>query len=910
MRSSSWSAGAAVVAFGFLFLLFYNGRLLSCDGLLRLPGWVRDEASCAGRSADTFHPAGINVEEHAEQSYFSAMDSGIQLTPEENAGRNMWMVWTGGNDRFWDELIKYAFGAFDLLKIASSNPRGGFCTDVKALSYSYDDKYDDAYWKTDEAYWAMSEKECKDADGRWISINRDNRWRYYGLVNEPCFEKATKPDEYGLWIDEPAKSKDCPLDDPFKEEGKYPGVKIGARGKTVRVGSYYGRPTGIVGLRLFPNPAFDEKAKVYWKKNVGDSGSADKYYNDPAFYTDKNLVRPYRVGMACAFCHVGPSPTRPPDDSENPKWENLSSTVGAQYLWFDRVFTWNPQDHKNFIYQLLHTARPGTFDTSLVSSDNINNPRTMNAIYSLGSRLEAAKRRGKERLAGGSLNNRQFNDYPQQFVDGISTHAFFQPPDTVWTPHVLKDGSDSAGVLGSLNRVYLNIGLFSEEWLLHFYPFVGATPLKAITPIKIADAERNSEYWKATEAQTPYMAQFLLKAGQPDHLKDAPKGNELPEKYLSDKQVRLDDGKKVFAERCARCHSSKIPTPAVGLDDGTCDPGKDYLLCWNKYWAWTKTDAFKKAMLDKVIDKDFLKDNYLSTDLRVPVTLLQTNVCSPLATNAIAHDIWDNFSSQTYKDLPSVGSIEVFPRWEGEKEDFDPFTAHDPLAVQTHWYPMPAGGRGYTRVPSLISLWSTAPFLLNNTLGKFDPNPSVETRLRSFDSSIRQLLWPETREKDATVFPSRDAQAGAGTIDRTTTQSYLTIPAGYLPGKLTPSWRTWLNRLLPRVFDADGIKIGPIPAGTPVNLLASLNLSGGNKKQVADLLLRTWDALKGLPSVASDEQARRVFAPLVPDLLSLSKCPDLIVNKGHYFGTEFFAEEQPGLSNSEKEALIAFLMTF
>ena len=31
---------------------------------------------------------------------------------------------------------------------------------------------------------------------------------------------------------------------------------------------------------------------------------------------------------------------------------------------------------------------------------------------------------------------------------------------------------------------------------------------------------------------------------------------------------------------------------------------------------------------------------------------------------------------------------------------------------------MPADGRGYTRPPSLIGLWSTAPFLLNNTLGR------------------------------------------------------------------------------------------------------------------------------------------------------------------------------------------------
>ena len=49
--------------------------------------------------------------------------------------------------------------------------------------------------------------------------------------------------------------------------------QVGARGKTVPVGSYYGEPTGIVGLRLFPNPDFDEKARKKW--------DSERYYRDP-----------------------------------------------------------------------------------------------------------------------------------------------------------------------------------------------------------------------------------------------------------------------------------------------------------------------------------------------------------------------------------------------------------------------------------------------------------------------------------------------------------------------------------------------------------------------------------------------------------------------------------------------------
>jgi hypothetical protein len=43
--------------------------------------------------------------------------------------------------------------------------------------------------------------------------------------------------------------------------------------------------------------------------------------------------------------------------------------------------------------------------------------------------------------------------------------------------------------------------------------------------------------------------------------------------------------------------------------------------------------------------------------------------------------------------------------------------------------------------------------------------------------------------------------------------------------------------------------------------------------------------------------------------MELSKCPDYIVNRGHYFGTDAFPEE-PGLSDPDKRALIEFLKTF
>jgi hypothetical protein len=587
--------------------------------------------------------------------------------------------------------------------------------------------------------------------------------------------------------------------------------------------------------------------------------------------------------MSCGFCHVGPSPIHPPADPENPQWENLNSTVGAQYSWFDRIWVWSA-DPSNFTFQLVHTSRPGALDTSLVSTDNIVNPRTMNAVYSLPARMDLALRWGREILVGPQLNNKQFNDFLQS---GPLTEFYHKPE--VETPRILKDGSDSVGALGALNRVYINIGLFSEEWLLHFNAFIGGKP---ITPIEISVAEKNSSYWKATEAQTFLLAQFLLKAGQPDRLKDAPGGAQ----YLTAAATVLDRGKEVFAERCARCHSSKLPKPAQGVDPGGC-AGPHYLTCWNRYWEWTKTDDFKQKTREIVKAPDFLDNNYLSTDLRVPVTLLETNACSPLATNAIGGNIWDNFSSQSYKDLPSVGEITIY----------DPFTG---VPKQ---YKMPAGGRGYTRPPSLISLWSTGPYLLNNTVGKFDPSPSVDARMHSFQVGIEQMLWPEKRDKDP-VFGDKIP----GVIDRTTATSWLSAPVGYLPEAFA-TLRTPLNRLLPGIVSPEGsVSIGPIPKDTPVDLLGNLDVLSdstdpderiAHAAQVAALLAQLKHDLEVLGPNPTDDDARKVFAPLGRQLFELSKCPDYVVNRGHYFGTDKFPEE-PGLSDDNKRALIEFLKTF
>jgi hypothetical protein len=812
------------------------------------PSTVVDEAKAAGRDAASL--AGADEDYYADMDYGVTKDpAAVQATLNQYVpgitaeaavksavvGRNNWVVWTAGNDRLWDVLSRNSAGYLDLLKTVSNHPS--------------------------------------------LKFSRSNRWSVLGLVNEPCFRKPTaaRADRWGLWLDERVEGTGCGPD-PFENETKYPGVKSGARGTgKLALGSYYGYGTGIVGLRLFPNPDFNEAAQAKW--------DPIKYYTDPAYYNDASLVKPYRVGMSCGFCHVGPNPTNPPADPENPTWANLNSNPGAQYFWIDRIFMWD-HDASSFVFQLFHTSRPGALDTSLVSSDQINNPRTMNAIYNLGARLEIGRKWGAEHLAGGSADNKQFNDYVPA---GTPLTKFFdKSSQTAFTTHVLKDGSDSVGALGALNRVYVNIGLFSENWLLHFKPLLGGTALNPISPIKIADADKNSSYWQANIAQTPDLALFFLASAKPDYLSAAPGGAA----YLAADAALVPRGKEVFAERCARCHSSKLPEKAFTNFFPAGSIGPDYLKFWNDYWQWTKTQEFKDSMKVIVNDPNFLQDNYLSTEVRIPSTLMETNACSPLATNALKDNIWDNFSSESYKNLPAVGKVMI----------------HDPFTGEPSWYDMPGGGRGYTRPASLISVWATGPYLQNNSLGVFKWSGSVADREAAFEDGVTKLLWPEKREGSRS-YVTVSGKSHPGVIDVTPEATYLTVAPGFLPPDLAPL-SGWLDRLFPNVFHSGGIQLGPIPKGTPINLLSNLDLTKG--PEVLDLLLHIKHDLHVLPAGYNDEEARKQFAPLVPKLLGVSKCKDFIVNKGHYFGTDFLPakEGEPGLTDDDKHALMAFLKTF
>jgi hypothetical protein len=104
------------------------GLLLCAVGALAasLSCAVRDEAKRAGVNARQLVPQPVQPPD----DYFHAMDYNVidgapapPLSREAIAGRAMWIVWTGGNDRLWDRLTIDSIGTFDLLKVVSSHPK-------------------------------------------------------------------------------------------------------------------------------------------------------------------------------------------------------------------------------------------------------------------------------------------------------------------------------------------------------------------------------------------------------------------------------------------------------------------------------------------------------------------------------------------------------------------------------------------------------------------------------------------------------------------------------------------------------------------------------------------------------------------------------------------------------------------
>ena len=166
---------------------------------------------------------------------------------------------------------------------------------------------------------------------------------------------------------------------------------------------------GSSGCASSPTPTSTPRPPRHW--------DAERYYTDPSYYNVEGpgapLSRRHVVRLLPRGSEPGESARRRRASGTSPisAPRSARSTCGSTAC--SSSTATSPRDKRTSCTSSCSTYRPGSMDTSLVSTDNINNPRTMNAVYDFVSRMGLAKRLWHEKLAGGELNNKQFNDFPQ-----------------------------------------------------------------------------------------------------------------------------------------------------------------------------------------------------------------------------------------------------------------------------------------------------------------------------------------------------------------------------------------------------------------------------------------------------------------------------------------------------------------
>ena len=796
------------------------------------------------------------------------------LNASECAGRLIWFKATAGNERFHTYVFQQRVGVLiDWFRVLRSDQRG-------------------------------------------------DRFRAWGAINDPS---CCTPGSDGC----PAKSLDetygfdwCPGDEELLQYVGKPGYRDPAcdfRDAPLAADEIhgpedqrqsacdlkFGTSTGALGIRKFPNPRFDPDR---WLEINSRPGSWEGYNTkvaaaggsgEPAKsrLMDGGIEPPFLIGTSCGSCHISFDPLNPPDDPANPRWENIKGLLGNQYSRMSEIMV-SGMAGNTLEWQMFAHARPGTTDTSAIPNDQVNNPGTMNALINIARRPVFP---GESVLKWRKVKTCESEDESVCWCEPEREgKCWLKSLQQETVHHILKGGEDSIGALEAIQRVYFNIGSCSEQcWVNHLTDLRVVDPTQrgfGQTPFDIGQCRRDCPNFRAIEDRLSNILDFFLsseadatdlRAARENELRKESRGARYSEADLiEDLEVEFGDGAvargaQVFAENCARCHSSQPQAAAAAGQFGILD--------------FYKTDPQSGMRVD-----------WLGNDRATPVSEVGTFRCRALHSNHMEGRIWQEYGSETLRAQPA-----------------------DPNIVEAA-----DGGRGYYRNISLLSLWAHAPFMHNNAIGpELCGNPQnaendfYAQRPRYVDASNHRLLPPEQQPECTAYDPSVE-----GRFD---------IYKRSMDALLNPDRRlskvTLLNedvtlRVGPRLWDGtDKEKL----LGFELTIPAEINGRGvtagtiGNfrhKEFVVDLVQAKFkpdEVGKRLASRHGREQGARVLDDLQaiieevsdqpnglvealkkrPHLVKevYSSCFDELENGGHRFGED--------LSASDKKALTAFLAT-
>ena len=761
------------------------------------------------------------------------------------------------------------------------------------------------------------------------SDQRDDRFRAWGIINDPACCKpgeagcpAKSPDEtYGFdwcpgddvllnyvgkpgYVDPACGLQDAALDatDPHTRDGKVDQRQSACDLK-------FGTSTGALGIRKFPNPRFDP---AKWRQaNGGTPATWDGFRKSKretgvpsderiSKLADPSVEPPFLIGTACGSCHIAFDPRNPPADTAHPQWDNITGLIGNQYTRMSELLG-SGMPRTSLEWQMFAHPRPGVTDTSAVSHDQVNNPGTINAIINLSQRAtfkgEKITKWRKTQSCGVEKDEEVCWCEPgrdgkcwlrsARNDDKTPVHIAGQRVVLDGVHHILKGGEDSIGALEAIQRVYFNIGSCAEQcWVNHLTDFRQVDPQQrgyGQTPFNIGQCRRDCPNFRAIEDRLSNVLDFFLSAeGDAKDLHVA-RNNERraknPAAPLYTRADLIDDlerdygrgavrrGKDVFAQNCARCHSS-IPETAGGP------------LANRDFYAENEAHPRK------------VRADFLGNDQPTPATEVGTFRCRALHSNHMAGRLYHEYGSETLRAQKAVADIP------------------EPESLRN-------GGRGYYRNISLVNVWATAPFMHNNAIGPeicgqpqnkendffraryvdasgklLDPQPacmpydaSVEGRFELYARSMHELLHPKERGIKATL-TDRDiiVDLGIRRWDGKQEQALVGSGAVRIP-QGTPAG--YIGGLLHKDLIADLYRAKREPA---------LLEAAGKKALVPELQGIADDLLKNPGRFVEVMKEKRKFMEANYDT-----CTQVVENDGHRFGED--------LPEADKKALTAFLAT-
>lgn len=767
----------------------------------------------------------------------------------------------------------------------------------------------------------------------FLAANHETRFQTWGVINDPdccvpgvsCDQKkmfyngrsVTSADTYG-WeycagdealLNALKQNRVVDYRDPACDDAVVQAAdQMSAEVRENRCELKFGTSTGAVGFRKFPNPRFNAKR---WQQKVGNSY---KTYSEQVIREGMNnsIQPPFRVATACASCHAGFDPLNPPVDVSNPTWANIKGETGNQYINISKLMASGMKESAIEAQLFTHT-RPGTVDTSAVPHDFINNPGTINAIINLSQRpvFQENVLRWNRVNSCTSVDPKSCQKIAYKDEAGkVSGYKSWQwQKVNMSVPHILKGGEDSVGYDLAVQRVFLNIGMCSEQcWqnsLTNLRELDFTSRGYGESPFDIGQCREQCAAFRANEDRTPDILSYLI-SRRPTDLKDALKTvkssngevivPDSPNKAYADARFHsfieekygkesITRGQKIFASTCASCHSSQNHNSKANLTPTE---------------SFTEATSFNKTIL--LPNQEEIREDWMGNDKSVSMGEIGTYACRALHSNHKRGQVWDQFSSETHKAMPSVG-IDAF-----EKEI--------------------NGGPGYYRNISLLNVWAHAPFMHHNAIGpeicgKIDNarqvvrtsvegrqmspsgkyicdsyfDPSVMGRLALFDQSMNELLTPSVQRRKKITRLDVPVKFPLGIKDM-----YLEFPAG-LP----------LNALAN--FD---LKSFIYDFSTAYAILENQNEAaydqywsqkfGDNSNKATELGNAVKSLIHRLQSTSGVIKiAQQVKDQNIPTLKVISKyyrtCDtgDEVENKGHDIGTQ--------LSAADKNALKAFLLT-